>query len=89
MTVEICPDISGFVETQKPVQRPKLPVCFVVVHKKNGHKYQIWYFEELDLLVKNSCSDGHSECHPDFDSFKPISKELFNKILDADVFEVM
>lgn len=77
------------VESQRSIQRPKLPICFTIKHKKSNHSYQIWYFEELDLLVKNSCSDGHSEFHPDFDSFKPISKELFEKILSADVFEVM
>jgi len=97
MEVGSVPDLApimgaGFcngVKRQRPKQRPKLPICFVVRNKKTGSEYEVWYFENLDLLVKNSCNGNDSEYQPCYNSFKPISKDLFRKILESSEFEVM
>lgn len=84
---------TGFGVVEKSEQKPKLPICFVVAHK-SGHKYQVWYFENLNLLVKVSNSYDQTmyhqnSYHPPVDSFKALSKQVFNKILSSDVFEVI
>jgi len=79
---------SVIVEVKRPKQRPKLPICFVIKHN-SGHSYQVWYFEELDLLVKVSPNEENGEFQPAYDGFKPISREVFEKILNSEVFEVV
>jgi hypothetical protein len=68
------------------------PVCFRIIHR-SGYTYKIWYFENLDLFVK--VSNGYNQYlyhannyHPPEDSFKPIPRELFDKIVNSEVFEV-
>jgi len=68
------------------------PICFEIKHR-NGHSYCIYYFENLDLLVK--CSNDYSQSyysfnsyHPPEHAFKPVSRELFRKIVNSSVFEV-
>jgi len=81
----------GFgVEVGKSRQDVKKPICFVVRNKKSGHEYEVWYFENLDLLVKNSVNGNHNdEYQPDIDSFKAIGKGVFKAILNSDEFEVV
>ena len=82
--------VFGFGEIeQKPRQEVRKPICFVVRNKKTGCEYEIWYFENLDLLVKNSVNDYNDEYQPDVNSFKPIDKNVFEAILNSDEFEVV
>jgi len=76
-------------EVGKSRQDVKKPICFVARNKKSGHEYEVWYFENIDILVKKSVNDYDDEYHPPYDSFKPIPKETFEKILNSDIFEVV
>jgi hypothetical protein len=89
----VCPvlDVFGNIKPDKKAKKVKLPIHFKVQHKNSGRRYDVYYFENLDLLVKisNCTNTNDSDIHPPFDSFKPISKHVFNAILNSDVFEVV